>query len=355
MIRDNLSRGANTSDATAVASNILYPKTAYIATGKATGSMPDNGAVSQTLDTTTTSYTVPSGYHNGQGTVSITTQSKSATPSTSSQTISPDTGKVLSSVSIEAIQTQTKSVTPSTSAQTITPDSGKYLTSVSVDAIATQSKSATPTGSAQTISPDSGYYLSSVSVGAVTSSSGIGQTIYNDGYSAGNTAGYTSGYSAGVSDTKVGTAGAAQVLSGYTFTNVSSVGAPGSMPNRGAWTTSVTPSSASQTVTIPEGYHNGSGYVSVGASSGGVSQASLIVDEHIDYLQSYTPTLTNGRSYFIMINLRVSISQQGSLTFIVGTTQNMGATGIYKMQGTTNPTFTTTNSGGSGLQIYELS
>ena len=43
---------------------------------------------------------------------------------------------------------------------------------------------------------------------------------------------YTERYTAGVSATKKGTAGAAQVLEGYTFTNSSSVGEPGSMPNK---------------------------------------------------------------------------------------------------------------------------
>ena len=43
-------------------------------------------------------------------------------------------------------------------------------------------------------------------------------------------------YNQGVSATKVGTAGAAQVLSGYTFTNSSSVGASGTMPERGSST-----------------------------------------------------------------------------------------------------------------------
>lgn len=103
-----------------------------------TGTMTNRGAVSQTLNTSTTSYTIPAGYHNGSGTVSITTQTKSCTPSTSAQTISPDSGKVLSSVSVSAISTQTKSASPSTSAQTITPDSGKYLTSVSISAISPQ-------------------------------------------------------------------------------------------------------------------------------------------------------------------------------------------------------------------------
>lgn len=272
----NIQTGIDPSDATATESDILNPKTAYLSDGtKHTGSMVNRGAVSQTLDTTTTSYTIPQGYHNGSGGVSVTTQTKSATPSGSSQTINADSGKV----------------------------------------------------------------LSSVSVGAVTKNSGIGQTLYNQG----------------VSDTKVGTAGAGDVLSGKTFTNSTTVGASGGMTNRGAWTASVTPSSSAQNVTIPQGYHNGSGYVSVGASSGGVSQANLVVDEHIDYLRSYTPTLTNGKSYFVIINLRVSMSRQGSLALIVSSTQSIGSTGIYKMQGTTNPTFTTTNSDGSGLKIYELS
>lgn len=131
------------------------------------GNMPSNGAVSEVLDTSTTSYTIPAGHHDGNGTVSVTTQTKSATPTTSAQTISADAGKVLSSVSVGAIQTQTKSATPSTTAQTITPDSGKYLTSVSVSAIQTQTKTSTPTtrsATAATVTPDSGKYLTSVTV-----------------------------------------------------------------------------------------------------------------------------------------------------------------------------------------------
>ena len=69
----------------------------------------------------------------------------------------------------------------------------------------------------------------------------------------------TDKYNAGVAATKVGTATAAQVLSGKTFTNSSSVGVSGTMTNRGAWTGSTT---GSGNITIPAGYHNGSGYVS---------------------------------------------------------------------------------------------
>ena len=69
---------------------------------------------------------------------------------------------------------------------------------------------------------------------------------------------YTNRYNSGVSATKKGTAVAGDVLSGKTFTNNSSVGISGTMTNRGAWTSTPT---AKGKVTIPAGYHNGSGYV----------------------------------------------------------------------------------------------
>ena len=95
-------------------------------------------------------------------------QSKTVAAGTADVTVTPDASyDGLSSVVVQPTPSQTKSVTPSTSAQTVTPDSGKYLSSVSVGAISTQTKSATPSTSAQTVSPDSGKFLSSVSVAAI--------------------------------------------------------------------------------------------------------------------------------------------------------------------------------------------
>lgn len=97
---------------TAEAGHVLVEKDFVAADGKVTtGTMPDNGAVTKTLDTATKSYTIPAGYHNGSGKVSITTETKSATPTKSSQTISPSSGKVLSSVTVAAIPAAYQDVT----------------------------------------------------------------------------------------------------------------------------------------------------------------------------------------------------------------------------------------------------
>lgn len=100
-----------TDDATAAADQILLGETAYVDGVKVEGTMPNNGAVTQSLSTTATSFTIAKGYHDGTGTVSITTETKSVTPTKSTQTIGPASGKVLSSVSVAAIPDAYQDVT----------------------------------------------------------------------------------------------------------------------------------------------------------------------------------------------------------------------------------------------------
>ena len=94
------------SSVTAAAGDVLATKTIVTSDGTVTaGTMVNRGAVSKTLDATTSnqSYTIPAGYHNGSGAVSIVLETKSATPSGSSQDITPTSGKVLSKVTVAAI------------------------------------------------------------------------------------------------------------------------------------------------------------------------------------------------------------------------------------------------------------
>jgi hypothetical protein len=65
--------------------------------------LTNNAAVSATLDISAQEYTVPQGYHNGAGKISIIPEEKTATPGGAAQEITPSTGKVLSKVTIAAI------------------------------------------------------------------------------------------------------------------------------------------------------------------------------------------------------------------------------------------------------------
>ena len=125
---------ADTQDATAAVAEILEGKTAYARGAKLTGTMPNKGAVSGTI-ATKDAYTIPMGFHDGSGTVSI--------DATESAKIVA--GNIKSGVTIlgvegtfsgESVTAQTKSVTPTMSVQTVLPDEGfDYLSQVSVAAI----------------------------------------------------------------------------------------------------------------------------------------------------------------------------------------------------------------------------
>lgn len=94
----------DTSSVTAVADDVLATKVIVNSAGEVViGTMPNNGTVTKILDTETNSYTIPKGFHSGTGSVSITVEEKTATPTKSEQYITPTKGKVLSKVTVTAI------------------------------------------------------------------------------------------------------------------------------------------------------------------------------------------------------------------------------------------------------------
>ena len=121
-----LFRSENYHDVSSVdagASDVLANKKFVDADGTLTaGTMPNNGTVTKTLDTATTSYTIAKGYHSGTGKVSVVTEIKTATPTKAAQEITPTSGKVLSKVTVAAIPTAFQDVT------TVTADAGDVLT-----------------------------------------------------------------------------------------------------------------------------------------------------------------------------------------------------------------------------------
>ena len=127
---------ADTSDANAIASQILLNKTAYVNGVKITGSMPNRGAVSGSISTKTGSYSISQGYHDGSGSVSIdsTEQAKIIGQNIREGiTILGVTGTMSGS---EDVNAETVTVTPTATSQTITPSTGyNYISQVTVNAI----------------------------------------------------------------------------------------------------------------------------------------------------------------------------------------------------------------------------
>lgn len=127
---------ANTQDATAAVAEVLATKTFYKAGTKMTGTMPNIGKQASTITTKAQSVTISQGYHDGSGTVSIsaTEQAKIIAGNIKQGVqILGVTGTVEPSSSVTA---QTKTVTPTLSSQTILPDADyDYLSQVTVNAI----------------------------------------------------------------------------------------------------------------------------------------------------------------------------------------------------------------------------
>ena len=127
---------ANTQDATAAAAEILKGKTAYNKGKKITGTMPNNGAVTGTISAKDAQYTIPQGYHDGSGKVSIAkAEQDKLIPGNIREGVTV-LGVEGTMSGTEGAKPQAKTATPSAEEQVILPDEGyNCLSQVTVEAI----------------------------------------------------------------------------------------------------------------------------------------------------------------------------------------------------------------------------
>ena len=306
--------------------------------------MTNNGAVSSTLDSAHTSYTIPTGFHNGSGAVSIVTEDKSVTPSTAAQTVVASSGKVLSYVSVAAIPSAYQDVTQVTavaadvvSGKKFVASNGSVITGSMTDngTIATQTlsttstvytipagkhsgsgkvqivletKSATPSTVSQNITPTSGKVLSKVTVNAIPSEF---QNV------------------TGV------TASAADVLSGQVIVSSTGEELTGTMANNGTVTSVLSVGHTSYT--IPSGYHSGSGTVSIttetktatpsaGSQTISATTGKVISSFTVNAIPTNWGNTTGdtGTSADVLAGVKVHSISNGAAVLLTGTMPNNG-------------------------------
>lgn len=234
--------GIDTSIATATPEQILTGKTAGVGGEIITGTMPNNGAVSQALNAGG-SYTIPKGYHNGSGKVTA----NSLASQTDGTAVASEilTGKT---AFVDGVKV-TGSMPDLTASSTVTHSTSNGTKVVLGDAAfmetnsdGTQRAEIRYNGNAGRIS---GNTLLAVPVATM-------RTAVNTGTNA----------------------TAAQILTGYKAYSGSTL-VSGSMTNQGAKTASL---NCGGSYTIPAGYHNGSGKVTANSLASQTSANAVAAD-----------------------------------------------------------------------------
>ena len=236
------------------------------------GTMANNGAQAKVLTTADPSVTIKQGYHDGTGAVSIVPEDKAVTPTKEAQVVAASEGKVLNEVTVAAIPAEYQVVTNVTAGaadvlvgKVIVDATGKEITGTMADngdieevisvanpsvtiaagkhggegtvSIVPETKSATPTKAEQKVTPTEGKVLSEVVVAPIPAEYQVVTAV---------------------------TAGAADVLDGKVIVDATGAVVEGTMVNNGAVAATMSGLTEEASVyTIPAGYHDGTGTVSL--------------------------------------------------------------------------------------------
>lgn len=127
---------SDTSDATVAVAEILTGKTAYVRGAKITGTMPNKGSVTGNISAKAQKFTIAQGYHDGSGYVQIATTEQEKLIATNIRQGVTILGVEGSMSGSEGVVAQSKTVTPTTTTQTVMPDYGyTHLSQVTVNPI----------------------------------------------------------------------------------------------------------------------------------------------------------------------------------------------------------------------------
>ena len=255
------------SSVTAQASQVLATKIFVNSAGNVvTGTMTNNGAVNQTISVASPSYTIPSGYHNGSGKVSIVTETKTITPSTSTQDITPTSGKVLSKVTVNAMAPGTFSasdefsINPTVAVNNSGVVSVTYSSNINTTPVQIAGYFDATASYKPTISVNSSLQLSTQAGTTITPTKSEQTAVAAGKYTTGvvKVAAIPSAYQ----DVTQVTATAADVVASKKFVDATGSVITGTMVDRDTISTQ-TLSTSTTSYTIPAGKHSGSGKVQI--------------------------------------------------------------------------------------------
>ena len=267
---------AGQTSGSATASSILSGETAWVNGTQLTGTMTNNGAVSQTLQAGTT-YTIPQGYHDGTGTI---TAESLAGQTTGTATAS----NILEGETAWANGTQLTGIMPNNGAVTQTLQAGNTYTipegyhdgtgTITAESLASQTI-------ADAIASDikinkTAWVNGNKITGSMATYAAVTTTI-NAGESYTVAAGYHAASTvnaASLASQTSGSATSADILSGATAW-VNGVQLTGGMTNNGAITKLM---QSNEVWTIPAGYHDGTGTVTAPSAGSGTDGTAIASD-----------------------------------------------------------------------------